>query len=373
MTELFNSTTLNAMPLANRFVRSATWEGLAGVDGSATPELIEMLTGLARGEVGLIIPGHAYVSREGQAGLGQLGVYDDSLREGLSAMTAAVHAAGSRVALQLAHAGQAANTGLSGLPAVAPSVPEEQGTAACSELDKAGMAALVEAFARAAVRAKETGFDAVQVHAAHGYLLSQFLSPFWNRRTDEYGGPLENRARLLLEVVGAVRAAVGPEYPVLVKINAADFVENGLTREDSVAVCAMLEAASVDAVELSGGCRPAGETLMPARKGKIKTADQEVYYRETAQLYKQRVGIPLILVGGIRSLEVAEELLRSGSADYVALSRPLICEPGLVKRWHEGDRRPAECVSDNACYGPAFAGEGIRCVTLEKRRARAAG
>ena len=372
MSDLFDTTTINGLSLANRFVRSATWEGLAGDDGSVTPRLCETMAGLAKGEVGLIISGHTYVSPEGQVGLKQLGCYRDSLEDGLASMARAAHDAGGKIALQLAHGGFLANATLSGKPAVGPSDLESEGLPACRALDRAGIAELVQAFGHAAERGKRAGFDAVQVHGAHGYLLGQFLSPAWNKRTDEYGGSPENRARMLLEVVRAVREAVGPDFPVLAKINAGDFVENGQTSEGSAAVAALLETASVDAVELSGGCKPAGEAFMPARKGRIKTKDQEVYYRQAAALCKSRLRIPLMLVGGIRSYDVAQELIRSGTADYISLCRPLICEPELVKRWREGDRRPAECVSDNACYGPANAGEGIRCVTFEKKRARAA-
>ncbi|WP_243359593.1 NADH:flavin oxidoreductase [Fundidesulfovibrio terrae] len=367
MPDLFDTTVIKSLTLKNRFVRSATWEGLAGDDGSVTPRLSDMMAELARGEVGLIISSHAFVSPEGQAGLKQLGAYSDKLEDGLASMTKAVHDAGGKIALQLAHAGTQANAKLSGKRPVGPSALPD---ADCRELDAEGIAATVAAFARAAGRAKETGFDAVQIHSAHGYLLNQFLSPAWNKRTDEYGGPLENRARLLMEVTHAVRGAVGAGFPVLAKINSEDFVAGGQTREDSAAVAAMLEAASVDAIELSGGCRPAGEAFMPARKGRIKTKEQEGYYRQAAALCKSRLKIPLMLVGGLRSIEVCEEVLKSGLADYISLCRPLICEPGLVKRWHEGDRRPALCVSDNACYAPGFAGEGIRCVTFEKKRAK---
>ncbi|MBI4805232.1 MAG: NADH:flavin oxidoreductase [Desulfovibrio sp.] len=373
MSDLFDTTTINGMTLPNRFVRSATWEGLAGDDGSVTPRLCETMAELARGEVGLIISGHAYVSPEGQAGLKQLGAHSDAMTQGLAAMAKAVHDAGGKIALQLAHAGNQANVSLSGLAAVGPSNLENEGLPACKALDHSGIAQLVKAFVRAAERGKQAGFDAVQLHAAHGYLLSQFLSPAWNKRTDEYGGSLENRARFLLDVVKAVRKAIGPNYPVLVKINSGDFVENGLTSEDAAAMAVMLEKASVDALELSGGCRPAGEAFMPARKGKIKSKDQEAYYRQAAAMCKRGLSIPLMLVGGIRSYEVAKDLVQSGTADYISLCRPLICEPGLVKRWREGDRRPAECVSDNACYGPGFAGEGIRCVTYEKKRGHAQG
>jgi len=383
MPGLFDVTAIASMTLPNRFMRSATWDGMAGEDGLVTPQLTKTMVDLAKGGVGLIISGHAYVSREGQAGIKQLGIFSDELSAGLADMVKAVHAAGGKMALQLAHAGDQANTKLSRLPAVGPvahatssasngaGTLSSDGQLSCRALDQAGIKTLIEAFACAALRAKAAGFDAVQVHAAHGYLMHQFLSPLWNTRTDEYGGTLENRARLLLHVVRAVRAAVGPQYPVLAKIDSEDFVPGGFSLKDAEVVAVWLQETGVDALELSGGCRQAGEHLMAARKGKIRIPDGEAYYRNAAKIIKSRLSIPLILVGGIRSYEVAGELVASGVADYISLSRPLICESDLVKRWQEGDRRPALCVSDNACYGPGFAGEGIRCVTFEKKRARA--
>lgn len=367
MPDLFDCTSINGLSLANRFVRSATWEGLAGTGGTATPALERWMADLARGGVGLIISGHAYISPEGQAGLKQLGAYDDSLLTGLATLAGAVHEAGGRCALQLAHAGDQANSQLTGLSPVGPSAVEREGHLPCRALDHTAIAALVRAFAQAAVRAQKAGFDAVQIHAAHGYLLNQFLSPAWNHRTDAYGGSLENRARMLLEVTAAVRDAVGAAYPVLIKINSSDYFENGFAPEEAAQVALWLEKAGVDAIELSGGTRQSGEKMMPARKGPV-TAGKEGYHRQAAAAIKARLGIPLMLVGGVRSYEVAQELLASGTAEYISLCRPLICEPGLINRWKQGDTRPALCVSDNACYGPEFAGEGIRCVTFEKKR-----
>jgi 2,4-dienoyl-CoA reductase-like NADH-dependent reductase (Old Yellow Enzyme family) len=185
-----------------------------------------------------------------------------------------------------------------------------------------------------------------------------------------YGGELENRARLPLEVVKSVREAVGPGYPVLIKLNSEDFLEGGMTREEAVRVARLLEVASADAIELSGGTVASPEKLIPPRPGRLKTPEQEVYYREAARLYKQSISIPLILVGGIRSYDIAEGLVREGTADYISLSRPLICEPSLVRRWYEGDRRISACVSDNACFGPASDGGGIYCVTRDGKRSR---
>ena len=371
MAELFERTSINGMSLANRFVRSATWEGLADKVGSVTHRLIETMVELAGGEVGLIISGYTFVSPEGRSNPRQLAVYDDRFLPGLRDMVGAVHAVGGKIALQVVHGGCSANSELSGLEPVGPSAREQDGRPRCRPAGREDIAAIGSAFARAAGRARQAGFDAVQLHAAHGFLLSQFLSPAFNKRKDEYGGALGNRARFLLEVVRGVREAVGPEYPVLIKINSEDFLDGGMTREEAVQVSGMLEQASVNAIELSGGTVASPQEFLPPRPGRLKTPEQEVYYRDAARLYKQEVEIPLMLVGGIRSYEVAEKLVREGTADYISMSRPLICEPGLVKRWREGDRRAAECLSDNACFGPGLEGEGIYCVTMTKKRSKA--
>jgi 2,4-dienoyl-CoA reductase-like NADH-dependent reductase (Old Yellow Enzyme family) len=370
MTALFEGTSINGMSLANRFVRSATWEGLADEQGAVTCRLTDMMVELARGEVGLIISGYAFVRPEGQSSPRQLAAYDDRFLPGLRDMVRGVQTVGGKIALQIVHGGCMANAALSGRETVGPSVIEKGGKSLCRMLTKEDIARIISAFARAAGLAKLAGFDAVQIHGAHGFLLSQFLSPSFNQRTDEYGGDLANRARLLLEVVESVRKTVGPIYPVLIKINSEDFLEHGLSRAEAVEVSNWLEQASIDAIEFSGGTMVSPQELVPVRAGNLKTPEQEVYYREAARLYKQRVTIPLILVGGIRSYEVAEDLLRDGTADYISLSRPLICEPGLVKRWRKGDRRKAECVSDNACFGPALDGTGLYCVTMAKKRSK---
>jgi 2,4-dienoyl-CoA reductase-like NADH-dependent reductase (Old Yellow Enzyme family) len=371
MAELFERTSISSMSLHNRFVRSATWEGLADRDGAVTPRLTEMMVGLARGEVGLIISSYAFVSPEGQSSPNQLAVHNDRFLSGLRDMAQAVHAAGGKIALQLVHGGCSSDRGLSGLEPVGPSASVRSGRTACRQAGREDIAAITSAFARAASRAKQAGFDAVQIHAAHGFLLSQFLSPAFNRRKDEYGGELEGRARLLLEVVRSVREAVGPGYPVLVKLNSEDFLENGMTSDEAIRVAGMLGNASVNAIELSGGTMASPEKLMPPRPGRLKIPEEEVYYRDAARLYKQKVTVPLMLVGGIRSYGVAQELVQNGIADYISLSRPLICEPSLIKRWHEGDHRAAECVSDNACFAPASDGRGVYCVTMGKKTGRA--
>ena len=367
---LFEATSINGMNLANRFVRSGTWEGLAD-KGCVTNKLTEMMVALAKGEVGLIISGYTFVRPEGQSTPGQMAVYANQFLPGMRDMAAAVHSAGGKIALQLVHGGCNANSGLTGLELVGPSEVQKGGQIACRSAGRKEITAIGTAFAHAAGRAKEAGFDAIQIHAAHGFLLSQFLSPAFNKRTDEYGGNLENRGRFLLEVVKSIRKEVGPKYPVLVKLNSEDFLEGGLTRDEAIEVSGMLAKGSVDAIELSGGTGASPINLIPPRPGSLSTPDKEVYYREAAKVYKQKISIPLILVGGIRSYEVAERLVRGGMTDYISLSRPLICEPGLVKRWREGDRRKSDCVSDNACFAPGLNGIGVYCVTMAKKRSKA--
>ena len=368
MSRLFEQTSITGMTLANRFVRSATWEGMAAEDGAATPRLMDTMAALAKGGVGLIISGHTYVHRAGQAGPWQLGAYSDALIPGLTGMAAAVHDNGGRIVMQLAHAGFFANAKLSGQPPVAVSDVPGLAKSPRVELGAAGIDDIVAAFGAAAARAKTAGFDGVQIHAAHGYLLSQFLSPAFNQRTDEFGGSVENRARAFLAVIDAVQNAVGPDYPVLVKMNCSDFIDKGLSLADAVAVAEMLVEAGIDAIEVSGGVLTGG-ALSPSRLG-IHRPDKEAYFQQEARAFKETVGVPLILVGGNRSFEVSERLVDEGVADYIAMSRPLIREPGLINRWKSGDRARAACLSDNQCFGPAMAGEGVYCVTEKREKQR---
>ena len=297
MSIVFEPALINGMSLTNRFVRSATWEGMATTDGACTSRLTDMMVKLVEGGVGLIITGHSYVSREGQAGPWQMGIHEDNTLPGLSQMTEAVHRCGGKICIQLAHAGAQAATNLSGLDAIGPSVVHENGKALCREMSKEDIEHVVRAFGDAAARAKHTGFDAVEIHAAHGYLLSQFLSPMVNQRTDEYGGALANRGRMVLEVLHSVRRAVGPNYPVLIKLNSEDFVEGGFSVEDMLELSALLEKAGMDAIELSGGTGSAASKYQPVRLGNV-SKENEAYYRNAARRFKQRVRMPLILVGG---------------------------------------------------------------------------
>jgi 2,4-dienoyl-CoA reductase-like NADH-dependent reductase (Old Yellow Enzyme family) len=364
MSTLFEPVKLGTLTLRNRFVRSATWEAMATPAGEVTPKLADTITALARGGVGLIISSHAYVSPEGQAGPGQIGVHTDAMVPGLKRMAAAAHEHGAKMVLQLAHSGYLAIESLTGRKPLAVSAAVRLDEAEREELDPAGIRRIVRAYADAAARAMEAGYDGVQIHAAHGYCFSQFLSPIFNRRTDDYGGPIANRARVIVETLAAVRRVVGEKTPILAKVNGRDCAEGGLEAADAVEAAALMEGAGLDAIEVSSGMSKFAKS--GSARLAITSAEKEAYNREDSALFKRRLKIPVLLVGGLRSLEVAERLVAEGVCDFISMSRPFIREPGLVNRWQSGDRRKAACTSDNLCYGPARSGEGIYCVTALK-------
>lgn len=364
MSRLFESTRINGMGLKNRFVRSATYEAMADLDGRATQPLLDCMAALAKGEVGLVITGHAHVMLEGQAGPRQLGIYSDAMMDSLTGVASAVRENGGAVAVQLAHAGQR-GIGKGVHAPLGPTDLLEKGVKVAAQMTLDDIKRTVQAFGDAARRAVDAGFDAVEIHAAHGYLLSQFLSPHYNLRDDQYGGSLENRARLLLEVYGEIRQRVGATFPILVKINSEDFLEDGFTIQEMLRVSMMLETLGMDAIEMSGGTFESGK-LIPSRGGTSKSEDREVYYREAARAFKKKIKIPLILVGGFLSYPLAQAVIDSGIADYIALSRPLIREPHLVKRWATGEVQKATCISCNRCFLTLGMEAGLHCYQEKK-------
>ncbi|MFW6181780.1 MAG: NADH:flavin oxidoreductase [Spirochaetota bacterium] len=342
---LFEQVSLGSLVLANRFVRSATYTGMAGREGGCTPSLASLLEEIAGGGVGLLITGHAFVREDGRAGPRQLGLHQDDLVPGFRNLTDRVHRAGRPVVVQISHAG-----------VFAKGVKQEEGLAAGSPAGE-----IRGAFVAAAGRAREAGFDGVQLHAAHGYLLSQVLSPLFNCRTDRYGGEVENRAALVGEIIEEIKRRTGAGFPVLVKMNGSDHADGGMSAGEAARAAAVLAGYGADAVELSGGL------LTSARSGPSRPAGREAYFREEAAVVKPSLSVPLILVGGIRSPSTAEGLVSEGTADLIAMSRPLIREPGLVSRWQRGNREPSACESDNRCLRAALAG-GVRCVRLGKEQ-----
>ena len=359
MKKVFEPVTINGLELPNRFVRSATWEGMALDDGSVSEKMIETMAALAKGGVGLIIPGHTYILPEGKAAPRQLGIYKDELVPSLQELTKAIHDNGGKVAVQLAHAGNQTSEAVTGQTPVVVSDYEGAATEPRKELTTSDLETLIEAFAQAAHRSKEAGFDGIQLHSAHGYLLSQFLSPLNNRRQDNYGGSIENRARIHLEIFRAVRGVVGEDFPVMMKINGNDGSDEGLALEDSIQVGKMMAEAGLDAVEVSGGPIP----LIP----KIDSEEKEAFFSSFSKAFKNELDIPVMLIGGLRSLNVAERLLEEGAADMISLARPLIREPNLVGRWQAGDESKAKCISCNGCVMAGMK-KGIHCTTDRKEK-----
>lgn len=364
MSTVFEQSVINGMVLKNRFVHSAIYNGMAEKDGSVSQKVIDLVSRPARGGVGLIVTGGAFVRDDGHAYLGQGGIHSDALLPGLRAMTQAVHDAGGKIIVQLFHGGLLCDPQFAGAELLGPSVMNTAQGQQGKEMTIDQIREMVAAFSVAAIRAKAAGFDGVDLHAAHGYLLSQYLSPYFNHRSDTYGGSVENRARLLIEIVQGIKEAVGDAYPLLVKINADDFLPGGFSVEDMLQVSKLLEKAGVDAIEMSGG------TVLGILTGKpdtsfSRTERKGLYYEEAAKRYRERISVPLILEGGIRSLQESQRLVESGIADYVGMGRPLIREPDMIQRWQSGDTEESGCLSDNDCLFQGLMGNGVHCTHLD--------
>jgi 2,4-dienoyl-CoA reductase-like NADH-dependent reductase (Old Yellow Enzyme family) len=362
---IFETTRIGQLELKNRLVRSATWDGMADTDGGVTGQMIELYQDVADGGVGLIISGYMFVSPTGRQWPTQLGAHRDELVPGLEEIPKAVHGRGGSIVAQIVHTGgQALPDSTFGEGAVAPSAVDSPGYPSMPrELTTAEVEQIVADFAAAAGRVQQAGFDGVQLHGAHGYLMAQFLSPSRNLRSDRFGGSLENRARFGLQVYRAVREEVGDSYPVMIKLNAHDFLDGSTTEEDSCHFARSLAAEGIDAIEVSGGTGGSGK--LGAARGDIDTPEDEAYFLPQARAIRAAVpDVPLMLVGGMRSLGRMEAILAAGEADYFAICRPLIREPDLPQRWRDGDRRRADCISCRGCFKPTMRGNGVKCVQL---------
>jgi len=364
---LFDPIQLGTLTLENRLLRSATWEGMAEPDGAVTDRVVALYDELGRGGTGLIITGFAYVAPAGKALPGQLGIYHDDQISGLRRIADAVHSHGGRVAVQIVDAGiQTRSSLIDGrLPRGPSALTGDDGAPTAEELSTDELGEVIDAFGQAAARVREAGFDAVQLHLAHGYLLNQFLSPARNRRKDGYGGSSAARRRAPLEAYVAVRKAVGDDFPVFAKLNSADMVDDGLQSDESLACAQELVAQGMDALEISGGIPAAGR--LGAVRAKIATREDEAYFRSECAAVKRNLNadVPVFLVGGLRSPDLAEEILAAGDADGVALSRPLIREPDLPNRWKSGDTQRAACISCLRCLKAGMQG-GITCVDAQQ-------
>ncbi len=343
------------MEIRNRFVRSATTSYWSDERGVVRPEIIDLYRRLAEGGVGLIVKGHLYVTESGKVHPGMAGISSDAHVPMLKRLTDAVHEHGGRIVAQLNHAGIHSLTDRAG-----PSEYRGDGWEARA-LSPDEIWGLVEAFGDAAERAVAAGFDGVQIHGAHGYLISQFLSRLVNRRTDEWGGSLENRMRLLLEVYDEIRGRLGAGVPVLLKMNCDDFSPDGFTVEESTRVAEAICRRGLDAIEISGGGVGRNPELMARARSRDPELEEALFAGHAERIREATKPTPTALVNGIRSRRCMEAIIRKGVADLISMSRPFIREPDLVKRLQAG-QEAATCTTCNACRSRTVFGKMmLRC------------
>jgi 2,4-dienoyl-CoA reductase-like NADH-dependent reductase (Old Yellow Enzyme family) len=392
MKQVFESTELAGVTIPNRVFRSATFEGMADEKGVPGEDLITFYSRMAKGGAGAIITGITCVQPDGKAFPTQMMIDRDEVINDFRRLTGAVHEHGTPLFLQIAHAGRQTDAFTTGTRPVAPSAIRDK----TFPLDKpralseSEILELIEHFVDAAERAQKAGFDGVQLHGAHGYLLCQFLTPAMNQRTDQWGGSTENRTRIVTEIVAGIRKRLG-NFPVLIKINAYDHMKNGTRLEEAVKVARILEAAGIDAVEVSCGVMEDGlntirvtkapvdgllnrarqfknlpgfvKILMKPVAGLMMKTPQPTgnYNLDAAAAIKKQVGVPVIVVGGIRTLSDMEHVIQTETADYIALARPFIIQPDIVNRLKTGKAVESACISCGGCFTSILDGR-VRCL-----------
>lgn len=361
MKNLFDSVEIGNLSVKNRFVRTATWENMT-YNGKMNEKLYDLYEVLAKGEVGLIVTGYANIVEEEQPNPGMFGIYDDSFIQGYRELCKRVHKYNSKIILQVAYGGTKTKYNVGERKIFAPSDVSELSTGTIgTPMTKEDINYIVSAFGQSARRAKEAGFDGIEIHGAHTYLINQFLSPYYNQRTDEYGGSLENRMRFLVEIYNAMRNEIGSDYPILVKLTASDFFDGGLTFEETRKIAQKMEKIGVNAIEVSGNIHGKGESLIGHEFEGYKI-QKEAYFGEFAKIIAEELKIPVITVGGIKTYEATDKILNSSNISMFGLSRALLTEPHLVKRWKDGNIKKVKCVRCSKCRTP----EGNYCVIFNK-------
>jgi len=389
---LFDSCSLGGIAMRNRIFRAATHESMADPAGAPGTAHEQLYSALARGGAGAIITGYAGVRQDGRSSLpGMLMMDDDKLVPAYRKLTGSVHRHGAPLILQLAHCGRQTRSKVTGMPTVAPSRLRDGvfNEDLPVELTESRILDIAHSFSEATVRARSSGFDGVQLHMAHGYLLSQFLSGYSNRRTDRWGGSTENRFRIIREIMRRIRHLL-PDYPVLAKINGFDRQPGGMRIEEAVRIAQMLEACGCTAIEVSSGTVEEGLTIMrgprmpaeallasnfrfesvpailkPLIAPAIRIALPKPkllngYNVEAAAAIRKAVSIPVIVVGGLHTLNDLVAPLTAGFADFVSMSRPFIIEPDIVRTLQDGRRTASRCTMCNHCAIMIEAGP-LRC------------
>jgi 2,4-dienoyl-CoA reductase-like NADH-dependent reductase (Old Yellow Enzyme family) len=380
MAYLFEATRIKNLELKNRVIRSATHEGMSDENGFPQTPLVQLYERIAKGGAGLIITGYAYVSRDGMSHLFRMqGIDRDEHIPAYRELVNHVHAQGAPIAMQIAHCGRQTTREAAGVQPIAPSAVRDRSLFTTPrEMTEQDIERVIEAFGQAARRVKASGFDAVQVHAAHGYLLNQFMSPYTNRRTDRWGGPIENRMRIIAEIYKRCRREVGNEFPILIKINAYDTMKNGLRLEESVVMARMISDTGFDGIEVSCGIMEdnfstvRGDAPLDAilddwdiyrrknplyrfimrRFGEriVKPARfVEAYNLEAAKAIKEAVAIPVFLVGGNIVPSTIEQIIERGEVDYISLSRALIADANFPNKIRTGSTDASRCIRCNLC------------------------
>lgn len=366
MAILFEKSQIKGLELKNRLVRSATYDGMALKNGHVSNDQIVLYENLAKGGVGLIVTGITSVHSSGRISAFQNVIDSDDAIQGFKQLVERVHGNGAKIAIQLFHGGRecavyqrAKHRRL----AVAPSVITDDPffDSECREITHGEILELIEAFGTAAARARVAGFDAVQIHGAHAYLFSQFLSPSTNRRQDDWGGSLDKRLAFLRNVYRAVRSEVGEDYPVMIKLGVADGFPGGLAFSEGKLAATQCAAWGFDAIEISQGLRGGRYSQTEFRTG-ITKVSREAYFRNWCLEVKRSVTIPVMMVGGLRSYSLMTEILQNGEADHISFSRPLIREPDIPNRWKQNDFSKPACISCNRCFDSLLKGIPLKCI-----------
>jgi 2,4-dienoyl-CoA reductase-like NADH-dependent reductase (Old Yellow Enzyme family) len=381
MSALFTSGAIGKKEIKNRFVHSATYECMASDDGEVTDKLIKRYSQIAKGGAGLIVPGYLFVMPNGRALKYQTGIHKDDMIAGLKNLVDVVHDQGSKIAFQLVHSGRQTVKDTIGQTPMGPSKGPRDNIYMVKprEMTEEEIQETIKAFGAAAFRAREAGADGVQIHGAHGYLVNQFLSPFFNKREDSWGGSDEKRFRFIKEVALEIRKNISDDMFLMVKLNTQDFTpKEGITLEVSKKYAQWLADLPIDGLEVSCGTvsysmfnmvrgdvptkefiinfswwmKILGKMMLKKMEGKFDL--EEGYNLEAAKLIKPVIGdIPLLVVGGLRRVAHMEEVLKNGFADFISMSRPFIREPNIVKKINEGKVDAVACVSCNKCFAAA--------------------
>ena len=323
MSYLLKSLEQCKLTLNNRLVMPPMATSKSKQDGKISKDILDYYDEKSRGGyISLIIIEHSFIDPKGKASERQLSVSDDSIVEDLKDLANIIHKNGSKTVMQINHAGSAASKSVTGYEPVGPSAIANPRTGNVpKELSKSEIKDIILEFVDAAMRVKEAGFDGVEIHSAHGYLLNQFFSPLTNKRTDEYGGDLLGRIKIHLEIIKAVRDAVGNEFPILLRLGASDYMEGGSTIEDSKIASLEFEGAGVDILDISGGfCG----YIVPGNTS-------QGYFSSLTEAIKEVVSIPVLLTGGITDVHAAEKLLSDGKADLIGVARAIYKD----SRWAE--------------------------------------